>query len=273
MQKTFFSLKSALFIAGLALVAISFNACKKHTDIDAQDLQNGQQLRNGASVAGLMEYYTFFTTQTQGNFEIRDYGTPISTRGTELFGYYRDGARAGEVKIGNVLLNKDSRDFTYSNSVLPIENFYGKTNIFSLGLPNGATITDSLYAPKSINVVMGTAIPNNLDIKMVGTGENIQWNADNKNTKGVIIIVSYEPSVFGNESFKNAGYTKPIANVVSIDDKGSYNMEAKLFNKIPSGCTVKILVGRTNFKFMTDSNNQNYTIHAYSTLVEFFKVR
>jgi hypothetical protein len=284
MRKTFFSLKSTFFLMALAFTTLIFSACNKLGDLDAQDLQNGQ-LKSGANLAGLMEFQQFFSTETQGNFNIRDFGTFGGSRETDLSGWFltpdKKMAKGGEVSISGVNVPKEplTNYETYRIVNLPIDQFYGKVNKFSLGTPSGNTLLDSLYTPKSLNVGIDEIVFNE-DTKIpadgikLSEGTNIKWNADGNNKKGVVIIVSYSPSTPDNRDFKNGGFNQRIANVVGLNDSGSYNMEAKLFKGIPKGALIEMLVGRANFKFVTEKDtNQSFSIYAYSTVVSYFRFK
>lgn len=264
-MNSFFSFRISKSIIGILIMGLFFGtSCqKKVEDVDAQNLRN-MKLKNGATPNGLLEYYNFFSTQTQGEFKIRDYASTISVRGADLSGFFTDTQQkpisGGAVKIGNLTLAK-SQSNVYESYYQPINEFYGKTNVFSLGLPNNTTLVDSIYVPKSLQ----------LDIEPnISLGTMINWNTDAKNQKGVVIIAYYDPTFLYNSELQKNGYNKEILNVIDTQDIGTYKFDEKLLGDMPKGAVLKLLVGRANFKFMHDNDNKAYSIYAYSTVVDFF---
>lgn len=269
------SFKMFLWILALSFTIFLANSCKNLADVnpDGNDLKN-VALKNGATAEGLLEYYNFYKTPTKGNVNIRDYATwaTQNDRIAEIKGYYFgqnntliDG---GQIKVGNVILQQRSKE-GYDTSPQNINDFYGKTTKFNLGLPDGTAIEDSIYVPNSL-VLTSPEYQNLMEIE---EGTTLSWVSDIKSEKDVIFIVQYSPNEL-NEGFKKQGYNQRIVNVINVkDSKGSYSIGADLIKNIPSGAYVDILIGRANFKFLQSFKQETYSIYAYSTITSLCKMR
>jgi hypothetical protein len=83
----------------------------------------------------------------------------------------------------------------------------------------------------------------------------LYWNKDTQNTKGVFIYLEYDPLELANKQMKDAGFNKRQGNFVMVDDIGSYTLTDELFIDIPANAQIEVYIGRGNFEYLRDTQN------------------
>lgn len=89
----------------------------------------------------------------------------------------------------------------------------------------------------------------------ISSGSYLTWNMDEKNTKGVFVFIEYDPLEYANKSMKDAGFNKRQGNFVMVDDIGSYKLTDELFTDIPANAQIEVYIGRGNFEYLRDTQN------------------
>lgn len=179
-------------------------------------------------------------------------------------------AEGGRAIIGDIVLNLSSLQ-TRSASTdekKSADHLFGSNVGFQLNPPasmlksaTDATINDTMYVPEKLllNEPKLTYVVGGDNSDLVYSGQTFTWNADANNTKGVIIIVTYDPE---------DGST-PVRNAITVVDNGSCQLSDILFQGVPHGKVVTVEVCRGNFKYSTDASVSNtYSLYSY-TLVSF----
>lgn len=171
-------------------------------------------------------------------------------------------SKVNTCSIDGVLLKEKIVDGNYSYSLERpeinnvIHNWFGKKVTFKMTYDGSASKTtnleviDSCYIPQELNID-DNSIKNTFGVTtLFNGGENsvsrngnytINWNADNKNTNGVAILVSWHGSSFIEATPHNPSSTlNYIVNLDIVDDNGSYTIKSENFKDFPKNAIFSI---------------------------------
>lgn len=136
-----------------------------------------------------------------------------------------------------------------SNKLL---NLYGKEIAIKSVKETALMISERLYVPPYL--VLQDIYSESKQEKL-STATSFVWNADNRNTNGVVVRVTAEdPS--NRKIIENIGFT---------EDDGNYTLDAALLDAIPAEANVLVEVIRGNLKITNDANGNSYKMYAYSS--------
>lgn len=225
-----------------------------------------------SAIATLKDYQDFLNTETTGALLIQSFETNNSTNGATFSTAtsIKGNRMPLTLKIDNTIISFEnyyyskSADKSFSNLDNPkLGEVFGKT--FKVEL-----INNQVYAKKSeTSDIESTYIPeiihpnfiNLKDEETVVPGTQITWNADPKNTKGVIVNLDFDPSTQTAEISKLN--PNRIAKALTLVDNGSYTITAEDLETFPSNSLLNFYVGRSGFSIAIDtSNNNDYAIGA-----------
>lgn len=230
--------------------------------------------------ASASDYYTFLSQPSNGTLVLQSY-TTIDSQGistiTDVEGAFTDTNRnvhgGGPMSIGNMTFSDSIIGTQYYYNGVPIQgaSYFGTTLLYQLnpvigGQVTSASVQSSLYAPALLTINSPS-----LGSK-VNTGSTITWNADPKNTKGVLIELKYDPAALANLGFSTA-YPSVITHSATATDKGTYTFQGADFGGFPAGCSVNLNLSRYNYAAIYSSDStKKYLITAYTELSTTYKL-
>lgn len=253
----------------LFLGFIFLNSCKKNNETLAKKLPfvNGSLGNVNIEVASRNEiaYLKHFeeTRATVGyhcDDNIACNGKPVDTEISflSLSGFTNDSSLyvnnvkyipVGSLNIGgyNIPMNeKNIYEWKPNESI--VSSLFGNEISFSVdgnSSHNFPKTELSMYVPKRLNVTYNN--PTN-DFLKISRNENfrIDWDADNLNSNGVLMIIRAE-------SLLRNGYPNPDSSLINVPqnivlaiDDGSYTFQPSDFAGIPPGVSMKIFILRGN---------------------------
>lgn len=240
-------------------------SCKQNAVLN--ETQSPESTTTSAKTASfLLSYYSFINQRTDVSVGLKGFVTTSSQNQVgRPFDAYADARKANDklqaVTIGEASfvqdpLNINSLKNTTTQQVKPL---YGTTALFTLKDFEGATHTKALYIPKIINVnPIGDKITN-IDIKV---GVNITWNKDAQNTKGVIFVLRYVPTL--NPSISSA-FPQPVTKYFACEDTGNYILTGEDVEGLPKNANIDITVGRGGYEvFQPEGTNRTYSLYGYT---------
>lgn len=143
-------------------------------------------------------------------------------------------------------INSEVISFKNHESNSKLSKLYGN-NINLDFLNNGnKSHTDSLYIPEELIV--------NFSSDEIKVGDIINWNVDSKNTKGLLILISYDPiiqqdfDVSWNNQYK-------IEEVFALpESNGSYIIKSEDVERFPENASLNIKISRGAYLPSSGSN-------------------
>jgi len=227
---------------------------------------------------GANSYSDVLTGKLNGNFEFfAHYGPYITTCSnpfivnTELNGSVAtDSTRtiavnAGMLHINNLIVNPDDNlryqihygTPNYETQLQELNTIYGKTNNIKLVKDGVDIFNKNVYIPT--NIVMKGYNCNTLIMQgdPMQAGNIIKWNADYKNTNGVVVEFN------GVDNTGIERYTYKL-----VPDNGQYSItesDLNIYPKSENDLGVEITLIRGNFFFTkgTDGRTYNFTVATY----------
>jgi len=133
---------------------------------------------------------------------------------------------------------KSSIQFENNSFDSRFENLFGDTlnyTIYEKGQRSGGS-GYSIYIPELISV--------NFSSNFIEAGSTISWNADNLNTNGVVVFITYDPlhQLNGNIAWENQ--FRISETFVVEDSQGSYQISQQDVERFPKDAIITIRVSR-----------------------------
>ena len=146
-----------------------------------------------------------------------------------------------------------------------IENFdsdqiFGKTLRFEV-LGDKKSKEDTLYIPKKLNISKPELQDKRMDAILAYANDfSLEWNADPKNTEGLMIAVFYN----GENAVSKNSENVLVRNIDHIEkDNGKYVLNEAMFDEIPNLAFVDIVLLRGNVQ-IENIDDTSYKIFAES---------
>jgi hypothetical protein len=221
----------------------------------------------------LLGYYNFIQQQHKNVISVQSYTTLPAQNTSERLAlaqavFKNDNGIATksfeEVKIDNLSLPfQNDGDTFVSEDYSQIKSFYGKQTQFSMKNSSNQILSTNIYIPMEIKLTSGFS-PNNAVI--LKNGQTITWNSDSQNTKGVVIVIEYDPDLNTNQNIVS-NYPNYISKVIGLEDNGSYTFKEQDLSSFPVGASVRFTIGRAGFSLFQPANSQEtYSLCGYSIL-------
>jgi len=268
------------FVLCLVLCSLIIVSCSKE-DLDVQTEQKEQI--SGSSISFLKKMMVGY--ELLGGEINTVVGIESSKIGADGVSSYNQHIHALKEDAGRTdfLLNDVDVAFDKNTTENTIVNgdFFGKTISFekksnSASERNRAEVTRELYCPMEIDLIR----PTGADAR-ISTGESslrrsqrIEWNADLRNTNGVVIRVSYDAGSVMNRRL-NSRPSSSHEYAVLTEDDGS-----KMINipaEIPTGAHVFVTIVRGNAEILNerlaDSNVNKYGTYCYTQACNWYYLR
>jgi len=145
------------------------------------------------------------------------------------------------------------------------ESLFGLTNQVSLvGKDELPGFTTNFYVPK-IMLIISPSFSNN---SVIAAGTTITWVPDPKNVHGVGISIKYSPTDIENVWLQLGG--KSVSRSIRVGDIGSYTIREKDLADIPSQGSLRLQIGRGNYKIVPMADNYRFGLLAYTTVAHSF---
>lgn len=228
-------------------------------------------------IFSIQDYFDFLKIKTKNSLTIQNYSSWFSPITSSAISTKSEGNTNGLFfKLDNIEYRssvstpaKDNIGWTQDR--VDMSNVYGNKVNVSFGIDPAALAackTTSVYVP---NILKIDYLNLNNDGKVVA-GTTVTWNADNLNTKGVVLALEYIPSSQTDRSVL-AAYPKRIMNGKTIGDMGTYTITAEDLNLYPDNASLDFIVGRGSFVIMNDGNpNNDLSFSAFSQVRTMFKI-
>lgn len=243
-------------LLSLLIMLALFSQCKKE---DSNPNQTGTEsttsklFRTLNQAIEFEEYYSFYTQDIDGDILFQSPSSPYTIDLSHSAQASIDGNNQPKnanfpngVKVTfNDHWYVPGIDVSNSNGDHPAPNYsiiYGKRLSVSYSNNEMHYSIDpegEFYNPELIQLIPQT----NQDFSTIHSGTTIFWNADNNNTNGVVILLSYEPSGFQNNDFNNSRPNE-IFKAANVTDNGSYTFTEDDFSNMPLGASLKVRIGR-----------------------------
>ena len=216
----------------------------------------------------LLDYYNLLGTleNADGYVKLRSFRTfpsqQVAQIEAELEATFLDNNRRPVSMIENLWINDEqinnNPDFTFSKSSTSLRAFYGNDTEIKLKESNRIHKAN-LYVPKEISAKNAMNSDGTMSIT---ANKSISWNQDDNNSKGVLIILTYDPKLN-----PNLGQSNFIERMIGVPDIGSYTFSSKDLEGIPANSVFDINIIRANFMTLGIPNlNKVISIYAYTSL-------
>lgn len=179
----------------------------------------------------------------------------------------------GLLSLDNFVLSPESSGIYQSESMLNnpgIGPLFGKTVMFQVDrgdIDRTVVLQSGLYVPADLTLTSpvkttsGQVLPKNTVLA---------WNADTNNTKGIYVLIEFDPEDQDNAAF-NDGIRHYQYNVIQADDDGSYALSNADFDGMPAGAKIMLWVGRGNYALIDGADGINqYALYSYILAVDNF---
>ncbi|MFN3316212.1 MAG: hypothetical protein ACK40K_05325, partial [Raineya sp.] len=233
-------MKSNSFIVLITLVILVL-ACNRTQNPEPQQESFGNRTSDI-----LLSYYNFSVQQADGTFGLQHSNTmPMqdvpeqNSRSTDASAAFRDSnglpttSGIEEVKIDDFMLNAGEDNIFINNKNADLSVLYGKNAVFSFKKQK-VPQNENLYLPKLLR--LDANFNTNTYTVPVSAGTTIRWNKDDLNTKGVVVVLDYNPKTNPNEIAQS--YPTPKAKAIGTEDTGSYTFSQNDLADFPNGASV-----------------------------------
>ena len=102
----------------------------------------------------------------------------------------------------------------------------------------------------------------------MGSGQDIVWNADNENDKGVGILIEYDRYDIGNSQLES---NSNVERFIHTEDDGLYTLTSEDLSGIPTNAHAKITIARGGFEIVPMADNYKFGVLNFSSEVIAFK--
>jgi hypothetical protein len=255
------------FIAFIVIMVFGVS-CK---DIQPEP-ENNQIVAVSRTADILLNYYNFALQQSDGTFGLHHSITmPLQdSQDSNIKSIDASAAFKGtngepsvtgisEVKLDNIFLEADEDAIFKNNNTNQLRNMYGKNTSFSFK-KNNAVFNSDLYIPKLIKLYASYDI--STYVVPISAGTTITWNKDDQNSKGIVIILDYNPK--SNNANISQSYPKAQTKLIGVEDTGSYTFTTNDLKDLPSGSSIILSIGRANFALL-QQGNKSYAFYGLTT--------
>lgn len=152
---------------------------------------------------------------------------------------------AESIDVADENITPDPNTFGYRLSgSTKLANSFGTDAIFKLNKINNTenSASHTVYFPKKLIVELEEN-PNEIHTHLVRNGSVLKWNKDEKNTKGVVIFLEYDPFLNGGNPRADK-FPDLIKKVIFTEDTGSYTFKTDDLAGFPKDLITNITIGR-----------------------------
>jgi hypothetical protein len=267
--------KTINFLAFLALIILF--SCNKTKD---QTLKNAPAQNNSTNLLDIIDkYFNYTNTKVDGKFmfESNLCNNDPTLKNIALVGgvfYDKNGNKqtgTSLVTIGNYKLLPNSNGTYGFDKIVSQDGLFGTDVTFSIIPPDNSALnspsavasaaTTTVYSPVPISI---SNIPPRTPIVLTpNASTQINWNADSKDSNGVIILGEYIPSRYVNKTALSNGHVYVVESSLLVSDNGSYAIPWSFFSKFPGAGHVILWVARGNYS-IASNGVYNYQVGGYT---------
>ncbi|HEX6192044.1 MAG TPA: hypothetical protein VFZ42_06755 [Chitinophagaceae bacterium] len=274
-----FKINKFIALSAIILLGAILSGCTKKDAAQTKEQQQPEEILGvlpGSSDDGqpdnILEYWDYLQQATEGTFSLVSHASLATQSDSKSLtgGFFYSGTNpieGGTVQIGNISLSSDvSKGYMYGQVTPQGKALFGNTISLSLN-PNAPGTSGKAIAAASIYIPAELTLSSPLADDVITTGTTIEWNTDRSNTRGVMILLEYDPENLENAGFA-ATYPNPVHKAISVADIGSYTLTYNDVSALPNGSRITLRVARGNYRAFNPSKSTSvYGFHAY-TLVE-----
>lgn len=172
----------------------------------------------------------------------------------------------GDLMLDSLVLSPNSDGSYQSNEFQfdEVKSLYGKTVDIQLNGKAGdpaVILQQSLYIPKDL--VMSSPLKQSAT-QVLARNTPVLWNPDPQNTKGVYILIEFDPEAEENAAV-NSTLQRYTYKLIQTDDDGVFTLSPDDFSNIPAGAIVDLWVGRGNYLIADGvSGVDKYKLYSYT---------
>lgn len=172
----------------------------------------------------------------------------------------------GDLTLDSLVLSPNTEGVYQSNEFQfdEVKSLYGKTVNIQVNDNSGnrtVVLQRGLYVPQDL-VVSSPLKQSSSQVLQRNTP--VLWNPDPQNTKGVYILIEFDPEAEENAAFNN-GVRRYEYNLIQTEDDGVFTLSPDDFSNIPAGAIVDLWVGRGNYLIADGiSGIDKYKLYSYS---------
>lgn len=249
------------------------------------------------------DYFNFIKQKRSGSFVVQSMSPMWAEKeyGTQLLnGFFTDKngnrVKGGNLTFGNYVLlpvvegNDGVDQYGYQLTRIgelglsephAARDLFGKTMAIRLEIPtanavskvgSNTVLTDSLYVPKEIEAVAPRRIEGDSATFVLQDGFNLRWNADDRNLKGVVIYLEYDPENFFNDKFRDSHPKKKYKAITVKDTPEGYTFRNSDLADFASNSMVTIRLGRANY-ISLKNGGENYDVAAFTMCDGLYRVK
>jgi hypothetical protein len=145
-----------------------------------------------------------------------------------------------------------------------LKGLFGKTVTFQVDKGDAertVVLQSGFYVP--VDIIVSSPIKTAQN-QVLQQSTLITWNQDAQNTKGVYILIEFDPEDEENAAFNN-GIRTYRYNLIQTDDDGAFALSPNDFSDMPAGATISLWIGRSNYEMIDGADGINqYAIRAYT---------
>jgi hypothetical protein len=250
----------------LTLSIIMLTSCNKDAEIIEQ-VNNVQRVEKSL-IPAVIQHYQNITQPTNGIVKLHLYRTLAIKNepqggSSSIDGYILDdngeAQDFGTITVGTTSLAANSNNGNmYGGGNIESREYYGLNTTFTgTSLPS-----TTMYIPKKIDITNFEQIPGNRPV--IQTGTTIEWNDDDKNSLGVLIIVKYL-------SIDNPSGEHPeVEDVVLTGDDGTYTFTNDFLSQFPDNSKLSVTLVRGNYEVVTATDGRKIMLCNYSMMEGLF---
>ncbi len=166
----------------------------------------------------------------------------------------------GTLKLNTLSLKCNDKSYMQKvDDVEVVKSFFGKEMLYSLSGENGVNSFEyRLSVPKYIEMTSPKK-GKGFEETFIKKGDVVSWNADNNNSNGVLIMVSWNGST---KSSLTGG--KSVLNYNIVPDDGNETLSEAYFENIPVDALLTVTIMRGNFEYFKNTDGITYQLIARS---------
>lgn len=254
------------------LILIAFSSCRKE---DATKVINGLPRMEEALVALKGDKNGAIRISAQKTFDMQSVSGQKNL--WEVWGkFWSDDnvtQKYGDLSIDSFMLAPKISGVYQSEAMLnnpDLGPLFGKTVDFTVNrgdMERTVLLQSSLYVPADITVSAPVKTTAN---QVLARTTTVTWNPDVNNTKGIYILIEFDPEDDDNAAFNNGVRTYQY-NLIQTNDDGAFTLSANDFSDMPAGAKVMLWVGRGNYNMIDGAEGLNkYALYSYTIAFDNF---
>lgn len=262
-------MKNRILIAGIMLVFLACNAEVDKVEKTSISEQGKKEFKGTTSIlfTGNSVYGKFFDENVER--EVAYYSRKSNVNERDLVGINtltqaqtrNSSSKSFPILINGVDLNEIGTPMkTKSENAMAskdnlFENLFGKQVTFSVNKSNETRSSSSqedivsLYIPHIIDIIYPVASKTELQPLCPHDDLLVEWNKDEQNPNGVVVIVEWDGDILGQDSRDESVRTIDV-----VEDTGKVILKKEMFEGMPDFAMINITILRGNIDIVELEN-------------------